>query len=159
MARSHLKNTIIFSICILLIFLHTPKTLSYNNFQDEELDDDDQELYVLDNPIPNFITRSRFLASVSVIRKGRSCNATSNNICNGVSANKGTSLLYCCKKHCRNVLGDKNNCGRCGNKCKFGEFCCNKSCVSVSSNVDHCGKCNRKCVNGVPCNYGSCGYA
>ncbi|KAJ0101927.1 hypothetical protein Patl1_04683 [Pistacia atlantica] len=94
-----------------------------------------------------------------MIKKGTHCDPEHKNICNGVSANNGTSLLYCCKTHCRNVLGDMNNCGRCGVKCKFGERCCNGSCISVVYNDNHCGKCNKKCPYGVKCDYGSCGYA
>uniref|UniRef100_A0A7N0VB65 Uncharacterized protein n=1 Tax=Kalanchoe fedtschenkoi TaxID=63787 RepID=A0A7N0VB65_KALFE len=82
-----------------------------------------------------------------------------NNICNGVYANKGTSFLNCCKKHCRNIYGDRNNCGRCGHKCGFGQRCCNSKCTNIVSNNKHCGKCGRKCAKGVPCQYGVCGYA
>ncbi|KAH7512563.1 hypothetical protein FEM48_Zijuj12G0103700 [Ziziphus jujuba var. spinosa] len=114
-------------------------------------EEDDMEEYVLDNPVPNSGSRSRFLGSSGVIKKGTRCNAMKYNVCNGVWANKGTSLLNCCKSHCRNVLGDKNNCGRCGNKCKFGERCCNGSCTNVLSNSNHCGKCDRKCKHGVGC--------
>eukprot|EP00257_Ricinus_communis_P023649 XP_015583694.1 protein GRIM REAPER [Ricinus communis] len=151
MASCLLKNTTILSI-LLLLFLNTPKTQS-TDIEDE----DDDEVYVLDHPLQNSMSRSRFLTTV--IRKGKHCDPTYNNICSGVSANNGTSLLYCCKKHCRNILGDKNNCGQCSHKCKFGEHCCHGICTNVASSADHCGKCNRKCASGVPCNYGSCGYA
>ncbi|KAJ9182913.1 hypothetical protein P3X46_006846 [Hevea brasiliensis] len=148
MAPSLLKLITILSIFVLLT-LHTQKTLSSNIQEDEE--------YVLDTPLPNLRSRSRFLATV--IKEGTDCNHIARNICNGVSANSGTSLLQCCKTHCRNVLGDENNCGQCGNKCRFGELCCNGSCVNVAYNAYHCGKCNNKCAPGTPCNYGSCGYA
>ena len=151
MASSLLKLAAILSLAFsILLALNTQITLS------SDIEDDDEE-YVLDTPLEDFRSRSRFLASV--IKKGTRCNAERNNICNGVSANKGTGLLYCCKKHCRNVLGDKNNCGICGNKCKFGESCCNGRCTNIISNVNHCGKCTKKCAPGVRCQYGTCGYA
>jgi hypothetical protein len=56
-----------------------------------DIEDDDEE-YVLDTPLEDFRSRSRFLASV--IKKGTRCNAERNNICNGVSANKGTARAY-----------------------------------------------------------------
>nr|GMD90183.1 protein GRIM REAPER [Ipomoea batatas] len=122
-----------------------------------DADDDEAEEYIIDAPFSGAPRlRSRFLAS---IRKGKSCNAVSNNVCNGVSANNGTSLLYCCKKHCRNVLGDMNNCGGCGRKCGFGQRCCGGVCTDVVYNALHCGKCTTACLPGVKCNYGSCGYA
>lgn len=148
MAPSPLKLTTIFSVLILLI-LHTQQTLS--------TDIDDDEEYVLDTPLPNLRSRSRFLATV--IKKGASCNPIARNICNGVSANNGTSWLQCCKTHCRNILGDENNCGLCGNKCRFGQLCCRGSCVNAANNNDHCGKCDNKCAPGTSCSFGSCGYA
>ncbi|KAJ7981751.1 Stigma-specific Stig1 family protein [Quillaja saponaria] len=102
-------------------------------------------------------SRSRFLTSI--IKKGTQCDQKARNICNGVSANKGTSLLFCCKTHCRNVLGDRNNCGRCGQKCGHGERCCGGVCTKILHNVNHCGKCNKKCSAGVGCENGFCGYA
>lgn len=149
MASFLLKLTTIF--CILLL-LHTHITLSFE-LGDTEEDED----YVLDTPLPYHGMRSRFLANI--IKKGTRCDPISNNICNGISANNGTSLLFCCKKHCRNILRDKNNCGRCGHKCRFGELCCNGKCTNGANNVNHCGKCERKCLPGVKCEFGFCGYA
>ncbi|KAJ7014694.1 protein GRIM REAPER [Populus alba x Populus x berolinensis] len=132
MASSLLKLAAILSLVFsILLALNTQITLS------SDIEDDEEE-YVLDTPLEDFRSRSRFLASV---------------------IKKGTGLLYCCKKHCRNVLGDKNNCGICGNKCKFGESCCNGRCTNIISNVNHCGKCTKKCAPGVRCQYGTCGYA
>ncbi|KAH8518622.1 hypothetical protein H0E87_000462, partial [Populus deltoides] len=94
MASSLLKLAAILSLVFsILLALNTQITLS------SDIEDDDEE-YVLDTPLEGFRSRSRFLASV--IKKGARCNAERNNICNGVSANNGTGLLYCCKKHCRN---------------------------------------------------------
>lgn len=109
-------------------------------------------------PPPNFGPRSRFLTGVT--REGAHCDPNSkHNICNGVSVNKGKSLLYCCKARCCNVLGDSNNCGRCSHKCRLGERCCNGTCTNVLWNASHCGKCGQKCKRGVGCEIGYCGYA
>ncbi|KAB5521430.1 hypothetical protein DKX38_025749 [Salix brachista] len=149
MARALLKLATILSLVFSILLASSSQiTLS------SDIEDDDEE-YVLDSPPENFRSRSRFLASV--VRKGTRCNAERDNVCNGVSANKGTSLIYCCKKHCRNVLGDENNCGICGNKCRFAESCCNGRCTDIFSNVNHCGKCKKKCALGVGCHYGTCG--
>ncbi|POO03201.1 Stigma-specific protein [Trema orientale] len=118
----------------------------------------DKKFHENDNPIPNPRSRSRFLGNI--IKEGSNC-AGNINVCNGVSANKGKtkSLLFCCKTHCRNVLGDFNNCGGCGRKCRFGERCCDGRCTVVLSNAQNCGKCGRRCKAGVKCQYGFCGYA
>ncbi|KAM7250620.1 hypothetical protein ACFE04_022503 [Oxalis oulophora] len=154
---SFLKITFILFITIPLLLqpLHSHQTL----FADE----DDVEEYILDNPLTvpsNLRTHSRFLTTSKIvkIKKGARCNY-SYNICNGVPANNGTSLLNCCKNHCRNILRDENNCGSCGHKCKFGQRCCGRVCMDVTSNDNHCGKCERKCATGVKCELGSCGYA
>lgn len=153
------KLTTILSLTFLLVLQACNSSPMASTLADniDHQDEEEIEEYVLDDPVPNLRSRSRFLGSV--IKKGTHCNAMKYNVCNGVWANKGKSLLHCCKSHCRNVLGDKNNCGRCGNKCKFGERCCNGSCTNVLSNANHCGKCDRKCKAGVGCQYGFCGYA
>ncbi|XP_068666691.1 protein GRIM REAPER-like [Aristolochia californica] len=122
-------------------------------------DAEEEEDYVLDNQFPGLNLRagSRFL--VSKIKKGEHCDPKSNNVCPGVSVNNGTGLLQCCKKHCRNILGDRNNCGKCGQRCAFGQLCCGGVCTNIAYNVGHCGKCNKKCPLGVRCEYGTCGYA
>ncbi|KAF5728301.1 hypothetical protein HS088_TW21G00448 [Tripterygium wilfordii] len=153
MATCVLKLTTILSLVLLIIIIfHSQSSISADI---EEEDGDDY--YILDSPVPQFRSRSRFLASI--IKKGTHCNPITKNICNGISANNGTSLLYCCKKHCRNILGDRNNCGRCRNKCGFGERCCQGKCTKVLRNVGHCGKCNKKCSPGIKCENGYCGYA
>lgn len=152
--------TIIPLLIFLLLALHVNHTTST---EDEENDDDE---YVLDNSSftsPNgMTTRSRFLTTSikKTLKKGTQCDAKpKRNVCNGVWADKGTSLLHCCKKHCRNVLGDRNNCGKCGRKCKMGERCCGGVCTNVLKNKNNCGKCKKKCARGVKCEYGYCGYA
>ncbi|KAL0443534.1 UNVERIFIED_CONTAM: protein GRIM REAPER [Sesamum latifolium] len=143
-------------VVLLLLTLHSQRAASY-----EESEDEDEE-YVLDSLFANStVRRSRFLASsVKKIKKGTSCDPKTNPyVCNGVSANKGSSLLYCCKKHCRDVLGDRNNCGVCGRKCGLGERCCGGVCTNVLWTTANCGKCNKRCPDGVRCEYGYCGYA
>ncbi|XP_068498601.1 protein GRIM REAPER [Phaseolus vulgaris] len=158
MANAILKLT---TVLILLIFstLHDSHFASSTDVDEdhEDINEEEEEEYVLDTRIPHLGPRSRFLATI--IKKGRQCNLETNNICNGVRANKGRDLLFCCKKHCRNVLSDKNNCKVCGNKCKLGQRCCDGVCTNVLSNASHCGKCNKKCSPGDSCGSGVCGYA
>ncbi|CAK8535095.1 unnamed protein product [Lathyrus sativus] len=157
MAYKILKLTIILSILISLS-LSVSSNDDDKNHHDIDEDEEAQEFYIVDTPLQHDgSSRSRFLASI--IKKGKQCNLESNNICNGVRANKGKDLLFCCKKHCRNVLSDKNNCNECGHKCKQGERCCNGVCTNVLSNVHHCGKCKKECSSGDPCENGFCGYA
>ncbi|CAA2987379.1 Hypothetical predicted protein [Olea europaea subsp. europaea] len=150
MATTTLKLTTLLSLTLsLLLTLHSPTSFSFAS-------EDDDEEYLLDTPIENTRLRSRFLAN---IKKGTRCDAAKNNVCNGISASKGEGLLFCCKKHCRNVLSDKNNCGICGHKCKLGERCCHGTCTNVFYNPTNCGKCDKMCSSGVKCQYGYCGYA
>ncbi|XP_010260215.1 PREDICTED: protein GRIM REAPER-like [Nelumbo nucifera] len=151
MATTFLKLPTILSVTVILalvLILHTHIVFS----QDIE----DGEDYVVDNPFTNALAGKRFLAR---IRKGAHCDVSRNSICNGVSVNNGTGLLQCCKTHCRNVLGDRNNCGRCGHKCGFAELCCHGSCTNAAYNASNCGKCGNKCLPGVKCEFGACGYA
>ena len=168
MAAATLKLATIFSFTIVTLLLALAAQISALStdhhsqlpiFEDNTStdDQDDDEVYVLDNLVPNFRSRSRFLASM-MIKKGAHCDP-GRNICNGVSANNGTSLLYCCKTHCRNVFSDRNNCGRCRNKCKFGQLCCQGRCTDIAYNDNHCGKCKKKCPSGIKCEFGTCGYA
>ncbi|KAI4322951.1 hypothetical protein L6164_022597 [Bauhinia variegata] len=150
--KTLLKLTAILSLLIFLT-LHSKMAISTNT----EDEDDEEEEYVVDTPISVSGSKSRFLARI--LKKGMRCDPIANNICNGVPSSKGTGLLYCCKKHCRNVLRDKNNCSRCGHKCKQGQRCCNGICTDVLFHANHCGKCERKCIPGVSCENGFCGYA
>ncbi|MQM15546.1 hypothetical protein Taro_048493 [Colocasia esculenta] len=93
------------------------------------------------------------------VKRGDSCDAATNNICPGVSVRNGTQLLQCCKTHCRDVLGDRNNCGRCGNRCGFGQLCCGGACTAVAYDENNCGKCGTTCTDEQKCVYGMCGYA
>lgn len=154
------KLTILLSFATLLFLASYSPLMASSSSVFDQLDQEDEEEYVLDNQVPNpRLGAGRFLGSSGVIKKGTHCDPLKYNVCNGVWANKGKSFLHCCKNHCRNVLGDKNNCGRCGNKCKFGEHCCGGRCTNVLSNVNHCGKCDKKCKGSVRCEYGYCGYA
>lgn len=138
------------------------KYLNHNQDNNDDEDEDDS-LYILDVPFNETTTSSRlrssrFLANV-IIKKGTRCATYSKtNVCNGVKANKGTGLLYCCKNHCRNVLGDWNHCGGCGHRCMMNEKCCNGRCVDVLFNRYHCGRCNRICLSFETCENGLCGY-
>ncbi|TYH74576.1 hypothetical protein ES332_D05G408700v1 [Gossypium tomentosum] len=161
MASNTLKLIAMLCLTIsLLLSLYPHSTFSF-----EMEDFDDEEEYVPDEPviIPNLRSRSRFLKTSpkkDKIRKGVHCEPDPyHNICNGLSVNNGTGILYCCKTHCRNVLRDWNNCGECGHRCKFGERCCGGVCTDVVYNVNHCGKCDKQCSPGVQCDFGYCGYA
>lgn len=153
MAKTNiLVFTTIISLLLTPLAFHHSQTMAFY-LEDE----DDDYYYVIDFP-PHPPSNSN---SPRIIKKGTRCDCgpMSHNICNGVWANKRRGLLFCCKKHCRNVLGDKNNCGRCGRKCEQGERCCHGVCTHVFSNEHHCGKCSNKCPPGVPCENGFCGYA
>ncbi|KAE9458105.1 hypothetical protein C3L33_09992, partial [Rhododendron williamsianum] len=109
--------------------------------------------------------RGRLLGSTDepeLVRNNTSC-MPGNNVCDGVWSQPSNGIvlahIYCCKKHCRNVLTDKNNCGACENKCPFGYLCCSGNCTNVAYDPMHCGKCKTACLPGVLCEYGSCGYA
>ena len=65
----------------------------------------------------------------------------------------------CCKKKCVNVSSDRNNCGKCGRKCKYSQICCKGKCVNPMLNNNHCGTCGKRCNNGDSCVYGICSYA
>ncbi|KAE8732154.1 Protein GRIM REAPER [Hibiscus syriacus] len=156
-----LKLIAIVSLAISILLSLHPQTTFSSRIEDF----DEEEEYVLDHPliIPNLRSRNRFLTTSTKkdkIRKGAHCvHDPYQNICNGISVNNGTGILYCCKTHCRNVLRDRNNCGVCGNRCQFGQRCCGGVCTDVVSNVNHCGKCDKQCSAGVKCEYGYCGYA
>ncbi|KAK4360432.1 hypothetical protein RND71_019384 [Anisodus tanguticus] len=76
-----------------------------------------------------------------------------------VCATKGSRGPDCCKKQCVNVLNDRSNCGKCGNKCKYSEICCKGRCVNTYDDKRNCGKCNNACKKGSSCSYGMCNYA
>ena len=154
MAKTIIKLTTILSFLILLA-LH-----SQTAFSTEDAEDHEGEDYELDDGthLPEYFGfRSRFLASIA--KQRARCSTNANNICNGVSANKGAEMLFCCKKKCVNVLGDMYHCGQCGKKCRIGERCCNGVCTNVMNNRNNCGKCSKKCKTGLSCEYGFCGYA
>ncbi|KAF5200328.1 Grim reaper [Thalictrum thalictroides] len=138
-------------IISLLLFLQCCADISTYADEDEE--------YSIDDDLHTYKAKQGNQCQHRKIRKGAHCDPITKNICNRLSVNNGTGILNCCKTHCRNILGDRNNCGQCGHKCGFGELCCNGSCTNVACNVDHCGKCNDKCLQGVRCEYGTCGYA
>ncbi|KAF5189608.1 Stigma-specific protein stig1 [Thalictrum thalictroides] len=153
MALTMLKHVSILSLTIIPWFLILHSCSAF------ETDIEDGEVYLVDTQSLGFSIQAQSRYQPKKVKKGARCDAITNNICNGISVNNGTGLLQCCKKHCRNVLGDRNNCGTCGQKCGFGKLCCKGKCINVAYNVDHCGKCNVKCSSGLKCEYGTCGYA
>ncbi|KAL4271191.1 hypothetical protein GQ457_13G002060 [Hibiscus cannabinus] len=93
-----------------------------------------------------------------LLQKKRSHRATCNKF-PGICRAKGSPGPQCCKKKCVNVLRDRQNCGKCGKKCKYNETCCKGKCVNPSFNTKHCGGCNNRCGNGEFCVFGLCNYA
>ncbi|KAK7244280.1 hypothetical protein RIF29_39100 [Crotalaria pallida] len=153
MASTILNLTTFLFLLTLLALLNFQLVSSIDDINDRDMEIEEEE-YDHDNHV---VPRSRFLANT--IKKGRSCRV-SQNICNGVRAKKGTELLFCCKNlHCRDVLSDKNHCGKCDHKCEFGEKCCGGVCTNVLYNSHHCGKCKNKCQQGVPCESGMLQFA
>lgn len=72
---------------------------------------------------------------------------------------KGSEGPDCCKKKCVNVSMDRNNCGKCGKRCKYSQVCCKGKCVNPMFDKHHCGRCDNKCNKGDSCVYGLCSYA
>lgn len=72
---------------------------------------------------------------------------------------KGSEGPDCCKKKCVNVSTDRNNCGRCGKRCRYSQTCCRGKCVNPMFDEHHCGSCGNKCDKGNSCLYGMCSYA
>jgi stigma-specific protein Stig1 len=57
--------------------------------------------------------------------------------------------------HDDGLLGDLNNCSKCGDKCSRGQACCNGKCTPLNT-TDNCGKCGDKCPAGQGCCNGAC---
>ncbi|KAI4298726.1 hypothetical protein L6164_032250 [Bauhinia variegata] len=75
----------------------------------------------------------------------------------GVVGSRGPD---CCHKKCVRVSRDRNNCGKCGNKCKYSQICCKGNCVNPMADKNHCGRCGNKCqIKGDYCQHGMCSYA
>lgn len=72
---------------------------------------------------------------------------------------KGSQGPDCCRRQCVNVKTDDFNCGRCGQRCRFGEACCGGKCVNVVHDHKNCGSCMNKCKRGSFCQFGMCSYA
>lgn len=72
---------------------------------------------------------------------------------------KGSPGPDCCSKKCVNVSTDRNNCGWCGNRCRYSQICCRGKCVNPLFDKNHCGRCGNKCKKGDSCAYGMCNYA
>ena len=135
---------------LFLVVLVAGVNCTEEDIEEEELSDIFDESDDDDSPDTSLAT---------VVKKGRRCKVGPGNICPGIFAKKGTQFLRCCKKHCRNVLSDRNHCGLCGNKCTFAHLCCNGRCTPAGCDVNNCGKCGKKCKPGEVCLFGICGYA
>ncbi|KAK9131809.1 hypothetical protein Scep_011337 [Stephania cephalantha] len=165
MANTNIKPSTLLSFITFILFIQHHCAAFSIDINDDDNDGDDYYIVDTDSSLGNNNNinvarpqRLLLLQKPKKIKKGAKC-ALQNNICNGVPVNKGTGILHCCKKHCRNVLGDRNNCGSCGHKCGYGERCCNGVCTNVYFNDSNCGKCGKKCSSGDKCEYGYCGYA
>ncbi|GMH05638.1 hypothetical protein Nepgr_007478 [Nepenthes gracilis] len=162
MASTLLNLTTILSLASIFIFLFLSQSASSYHII---ANGDHTKDHIIETTSGTFFPtstssrKSRSLFLKKIVKKGARCHPITNNICNGILENNGTTLLYCCKNHCRNILADKNNCGRCGHKCKHGMLCCHGSCTNVAYNATHCGKCDHSCSPGIKCEFGSCGYA
>lgn len=150
-----LNLTAIILMLMSVLVISYSQSASIRSYDEES----EEEEYIVDAPLGNRGLRSRFLASNVVINKGTRCWGKKREVCDGVWANKGKSLVYCCKTHCRNVLGDKNNCGGCGVKCGLGHSCCAGRCINVGSDANNCGNCNLVCAKATGCRFGFCAYA
>ena len=77
-----------------------------------------------------------------------------------------------CAGACSNPMNDRDNCGRCGNRCGDGLVCsfgqcvegcdnglvnCAGSCVDVASDPNHCMTCGNTCTSDQSCITGACG--
>ena len=71
----------------------------------------------------------------------------------------GGRRRHCCRGKCVNLMGDRNNCGKCGKKCKYGHICCRGKCANPNVSKKHCGGCNHGCGSGGFCSFGLCNYA
>jgi hypothetical protein len=86
-----------------------------------------------------------------------------------VDSRTGCKLnMNLCGGKCVNSFTDKNNCGRCNNKCEINEICdsgtcnclgqrCGAKCVlSFGSDPNNCGSCGNVCEGEKVCNAGNC---
>lgn len=102
-------------------------------------------------------TTSRFLGGQRV--KAKSKRMTCDKFPRICRTMKSSNRPDCCYKTCVNVMMDRQNCGKCGYRCKYSEICCRGKCVNSWYNKRHCGGCNNKCKFGEYCVYGMCNYA
>lgn len=121
------------------------------HFSDDEVSDHLPPTEGEDSP---FSLVRRLLFGFQSLQKGLTCNKYPR-----VCRRNGSARPDCCKKKCVNVERDRNNCGRCGKKCKYSKICCKGKCVNPLFNRKHCGGCNNECSKGSLCVYGMCGYA
>lgn len=159
-----LISTHCFLISVLLFSLFLIN-IEANTTLEEEKDDHHQELAIddsLDSSNNENESTSSFLHRKDRSLRQKMRTRTVRSTCNKfprICYAKGSPGPHCCKKKCVNVLTDKLNCGKCGNKCKYSEVCCKGKCVNPSFNRSHCGGCNNRCKNGGFCAFGLCNYA
>jgi len=54
------------------------------------------------------------------------------------------------------LMGDSNNCGRCGRVCAAQATCCGGGCVRTAVNASNCGMCGHACAAGEMCRNSLC---
>ncbi|CAM8887605.1 unnamed protein product [Rhodiola kirilowii] len=120
-----------------------------DNVPTDNNDDDDADDMSL-----SFRGFGRFLSSKKKSPKSMTCDKYPK-VCRA----KGSKAKDCCKKKCVCMETDKQNCGKCGKTCKFGQACCKGKCINTMTDNKNCGGCNYKCAKGRKCRYGMCSYA
>lgn len=95
---------------------------------------------------------SRFLADDKNPRAADHCNKDGE-ICHALGEN-----YTCCNNKCVDLSNEKNNCGKCKNRCKYTYSCCSGQCVDLTYDKRNCGSCGNRCPRGVYCFYAMCNY-
>ncbi|CAA6655829.1 unnamed protein product [Spirodela intermedia] len=93
--------------------------------------------------------------SAKHLRKHRRGCAGRHGACSAVSPRH----VCCFGLYCRDLSGDRLNCGACGRKCGLGMRCCGGACANVRSDRRNCGRCGKACRHDESCTGGLCGYA
>ncbi|GMJ10349.1 hypothetical protein like AT1G11925 [Hibiscus trionum] len=148
------RNLVFVSVVVMVLILSiSAASQQYSTENKHSVVEDDRE-----NDTDGAITMDTSVGHRSLLQKKRSRKVTCKKF-PGICHAKGSPGPTCCKKKCVNVLNDRQNCGKCGKKCKYNEVCCKGRCVNPSFNAKHCGGCNNRCGNGEFCVFGLCNYA